>query len=171
MRSSNKNMRTRYEGTIVTHGRRCSQGRISSIGHYVRLTRGWPTLSQATEATLSTHDSWPGPAASSAQKDATAHSALSFATGPNRRISRQREAPAVGLDASACAERRSECVIRDQPRTNRPSRPLFFVHLLSQGLILRVPGHVGQPDRGQSLRQHPSSYHRISIPSQETDGG
>ena len=103
-------------------------------------------------------------------KDATAHSALSFATGPNRRISRQREAPAVGLDASACAGRRSECVIRDQPRTNRPSRPLFFVRLLSQGLILRVPGHVGRPDRGQSLRQHPSSYHRISIPSQETDG-
>jgi len=58
--------------------------------------------------------------------DSAVSSITSFAYGPTRRDLRQIKAASVRLDASACAEKRSESAILDRSRTNQPFGTVRF---------------------------------------------
>ena len=148
MRSSNKNMRTRYEGTIVIHGRRCSQGRISSIGHYVRLTRGWPTLSQATGATLSTHDSWPGPDASSVRKGAAASLGTCLCSGQTAAFRGKERLRRWARRISVC--RKTQRVRDPRPTTHKSALKavVFCPPAIARPTRLSATRTIGEPGPG-----------------------
>ena len=88
--------------------------------------------------------------APSAQKDTTAHSALSFATGPNRRISRQREAPAVRLDASVCG------------KTQRVRDPRPTTHKSALKAVVFCPPAIARPYTSRPWSRRPARSRAIS---------